>query len=139
MMVAGLIKLDFELLKQVYQLIMKAEHPPPITSLEHAPQPIRPPRGSPNVSTSHLLQPGTSSSAKPSVSLAEATTIQTDPLPNTPQPVSPGTTFKDRQIGIYKQGEFVRKFGGKEMMNKLKTRDGGNLVEGMYKNARIMF
>lgn len=42
-------------------------------------------------------------------------------------------------MGIYSQDEFVSKFGGEEITDKLKTKDGANIVSGMYGNAKIMF
>jgi hypothetical protein len=47
--------------------------------------------------------------------------------------------FRRRQVGIYSQDEFVSKFGGEEITDKLKTKDGANIVSGMYGNAKIMF
>ena len=42
-------------------------------------------------------------------------------------------------MGVYDQGEFVRKFGGPEIIQKLTTKDGTSLVESMYENTKVMF
>ena len=42
-------------------------------------------------------------------------------------------------VAIHTQADFVRQHGGSELMKKLTTKDGGNLIQGMYGNAKIMF
>jgi hypothetical protein len=49
------------------------------------------------------------------------------------------TTVGRLSCGIYSQDEFVSKFGGEEITDKLKTKDGANIVSGMYGNAKIMY
>lgn len=47
--------------------------------------------------------------------------------------------FRRRQVGIYPQTEFLRKFGAEEIMRATRTRDGTSVLEGMYGNAKILF
>jgi hypothetical protein len=47
--------------------------------------------------------------------------------------------FRRRQVGIHPQTEFLRTFGGEEVMSGTRTRDGISVLEGMYGNAKIMF
>ena len=47
--------------------------------------------------------------------------------------------FRRRQVGIYGQDEFMRKFGGEEIVGKLTLKDGVSVVDRMYGNAKVMF
>jgi len=44
-----------------------------------------------------------------------------------------------RDVVIYGQDEFMRTYGGPEVLQKLTTKDGVCVVDRMYGNARVMF
>ncbi|WVO17807.1 hypothetical protein L204_105505 [Cryptococcus depauperatus] len=47
--------------------------------------------------------------------------------------------FRRREVKIYSHADFLKQFGGKEVLERTKVRDGGNVMLGMYKNAKMMF
>lgn len=47
--------------------------------------------------------------------------------------------FRRRHVGIYAQDEFMQKFGGEEIVSKMTMKDGSNVVNRMYGNAKVMF
>ena len=47
--------------------------------------------------------------------------------------------FRRRQVGVYGQDEFMKKFGGEEVVGKLTLKDGVSVVDRMYGNAKVMF
>ncbi|ODN84079.1 hypothetical protein L202_00098 [Cryptococcus amylolentus CBS 6039] len=47
--------------------------------------------------------------------------------------------FRRRNVGIYTHAEFLEKYGGKEVLDKTRVRDGGNVMTGMYANAKMLF
>lgn len=47
--------------------------------------------------------------------------------------------FRRRHVGIYAQDEFMKKFGGEEIIKKLTMKDGSSVVSRMYGNAKVMF
>ncbi|WVQ85439.1 hypothetical protein IAT38_007604 [Cryptococcus sp. DSM 104549] len=47
--------------------------------------------------------------------------------------------FRRRDIRIYKHAEFLEKYGGPDITEKTKVKDGENVMTEMYKNAKMMF
>lgn len=47
--------------------------------------------------------------------------------------------FRRRDVKVWEQADFLREFGGDEVIAKTRTGDGGSVMEEMYKNARVMF
>ncbi|KAK4688906.1 hypothetical protein P7C73_g1206, partial [Tremellales sp. Uapishka_1] len=103
---------DFELLRDVYSLIMNS--PPRLSLSASTPTPGH------NFFSSH---PAPAS----------------DPLD---PPIAPGTGvqgFRRRAVGVYKHKEFLETFGGEKEVRQTRTKDGGNVMTGMYGNAKMMF
>ena len=44
-----------------------------------------------------------------------------------------------RDVVVYGQDDFMRTFGGNEVLQKLTTKDGVCVVDRMYGNAKVMF
>lgn len=44
-----------------------------------------------------------------------------------------------RDVQVYSHADFLTKFGGEEELRGTTTRDGGNVMLGMYRNAKFMF
>lgn len=63
-------------------------------------------------------------------------TVRGDSLASQPGP-SEQTPVRD--VVIYGQDEFMRTYGGPEVLQKLTTKDGVCVVDRMYGNARVMF
>lgn len=47
--------------------------------------------------------------------------------------------FKQKGIEVYTHADFLTKFGGEEELAGTTTKDGGNVMLNMYKNAKFMF
>lgn len=44
-----------------------------------------------------------------------------------------------RDVQVYSHADFLTKFGGQDEIRSTTTRDGGNVMLGMYRNAKFMF
>jgi hypothetical protein len=61
----------------------------------------------------------------------------TDGEGSSPSDESAETPMRD--VVVYGQDDFMRTFGGNEVLQKLTTKDGVCVVDRMYGNAKVMF
>lgn len=47
--------------------------------------------------------------------------------------------FRQQNVSIYGHAEFLEQFGGEKEIKGTTTKDGGNVMLGMYKNAKFLF
>ena len=47
--------------------------------------------------------------------------------------------FRRRKVEILSQADFIEKHASAEMLAKTRVGDGGSVMLGMYKNAKVMF
>jgi len=106
---------DFDLLKDMYSLIMN----------------------SPSPSSSSTRTSTTSNSQQP----LSSTLSPRDGLGSffTPSHSTGVKGFRRRKVSIYDHAEFLEKFGGKELVGPTRVKDGSSPMLGMYKNGRMMF
>ncbi len=50
-----------------------------------------------------------------------------------------GRGFRQPSVQIYGHAEFLEEFGTEEDLQETRTKDGNNVMLGMYKNAKMMF
>lgn len=107
---------DFDLLKDMYSLIMN----------------------SPTPSSSASTRPPTSSNNQQPLS---STISPRDGLGSffTPSHSTGVKGFRRRKVSIFDHAEFLEKFGGKELVGPTQVQDGSSPMMGMYKNGRMMF
>ncbi|WWD18024.1 hypothetical protein CI109_102471 [Kwoniella shandongensis] len=113
---------DFTLLRDIYSVIMNS--PTQRSQSHHETIP-------PNPDTS----PPSSSPSKPKSPPAIQPPLGKDFFSHS----SGVKGFRRRSVSIYDHSEFLEKYGGKELCDKAKVKDGGNVMTGMYKNAKMMF
>ena len=119
-----LILPDFELLRDIYSVIMNSP-PFPLTassSHSHHPPTYPPFPSSPTSLTSQV-----------SSTITTPTALRTDFFSHSVK------GFRRRSVGIYPQSEFIKRYGGEEIVKRLTMKDGTSLVESMYGNAKVMF
>jgi len=107
--------LDFDLLKDMYSLIMNS----PSSSFSRE-----------TTSTASTSQQPLSSTMSPRDGLGSFFT---------PSHSTGVKGFRRRKVSIYDHAEFLARFGGKDLVGPTRVQDGSSPMMGMYKNGRMMF
>jgi hypothetical protein len=115
--------IDFEKLKDIYFLIMNSS--------------------SRRLSPSFFSHQGTNNNGKAtpaSTKKAKKIQVQQDAMASQSRSDLIGIRgFRQQNVSIYGHAEFLEQFGGEKEIKGTTTKDGGNVMLGMYKNAKFLF
>lgn len=120
------VETDFELLRDTYAHIMNS--PPPSASTSTSTSTSLPtPTSPPSRQNNHSKTP-------PTHSPSPTPTLDNDFFSST------GVKgFRRRQVNIHTHAEFLERYAGSDILRATTLRDGGSVMLGMYRNAKVMF